>query len=148
MEIAIAEAKKALKRGDYSIGACIVDENGEVIVSGGNRVKTKRDSTKHIELELIQYAVGTKFGNYLDGCTLYSTHEPCPMCSGASVWAKLSGIVFGNPIDSFKEFTDPKAYYKWRYIDIPCELVVEGQGIEVVGGFMAEECKELFKLTR
>jgi len=145
MKIAIVEAKLAYLRGDYPIGACIV-KDGKVIARGGNRVKTKGDSTKHIELELIQYVVGMHGTPYIKECILYSTHEPCPMCAGASVWSKLGGIIFGNRIMDFKKFTDESNRLKWRIIEVSTKEIVKGKGIKVIGGFMRKECNKLFEL--
>lgn len=146
MKIAIREAKLAHKRGDYPIGACIV-QNNKVIAFGWNRVKTKRDSTKHVELELIQYVVWMHPGHYIEDCILYTTHEPCPMCSWASARSKLGGIVFGNYISDFKEHNNVDNYFKWRIIDISCEEVLKNENIKIYGWFMNKECKELFKLA-
>jgi tRNA(Arg) A34 adenosine deaminase TadA len=145
MKIAIREARQAYKRGDYPIGACIV-KNNKVIAFGGNRVKTKVDSTRHVELELIQYVVGLHTGSYIEDCVLYTTHEPCPMCSGAAVWSKIGGIVYGAGIPDFKEHTDESNNLKWRIIDVPCKTIVKGKNIKVVEKFMNAECKKLFDL--
>ncbi len=146
MKRAIREAMTAYRRGDYPIGACIV-KNGKLIASACNRVKTKADSTRHVELELIQYVVGLHSGHYIEDCVLYTTHEPCPMCSGAAVWAKLGGIVYGSPIEAFKKHTDNNNRLKWRVIDISCRHVVKGRGIKVKGPFMKEVCERLLELS-
>lgn len=145
MRKAINEAKAAYKRGDYPIGACIV-KGGKIIASAGNRGKTKDDSTRHPELELIQYVVGMYSGPYIEDCVLYTTHEPCPMCSGACVWAKIGGIVYGNSIEDFKIHTNTKNNFKWRIIDIPCRKVTQSTNIEIVGPYLKEECDNLFYL--
>lgn len=145
MEQAITEAKQSFERDDYPIGACIV-KNGKIIASAGNRVKTKIDSTRHAEIELIKYVVGMHHGSYIEDCILYTTHEPCPMCAAACVWAKIGGIVYGNTIDDFKKYTDETNYYKWRIIDIPCSVVTKNTPIQVIGPFMQSECNELFTL--
>jgi tRNA(Arg) A34 adenosine deaminase TadA len=145
MRKAISEAKAAYKRGDYPIGACIV-KDGKVIASAGNRGKTKDDSTRHPELELIQYVVGMHSGPYIEDCVLYTTHEPCPMCSGACVWSKIGGVVYGNSIDDFKVHTSTENRFKWRIIDTSCREITKGTDIQVLGPYMQEECGELFQL--
>lgn len=148
MTLAIQKAREAYARGDYAIGAVIV-ENGKVVANGGNRVKTKRDSTKHVELEIIQYVVGTKLGTesgtYLEDCTLYSTHEPCPMCACAAHWAKVKRIVFGVTINDIHLYTDEKAYYKWRVVPIKCKETFKGQ---IKGGVLKQECLKLLRLPK
>lgn len=145
MLCAIREAKLSHKRGDYPIGACIV-KNGKIIASSGNRGKTKDDSTRHPELELIQYVVGMYSGPYLEDCILYTTHEPCPMCSGAAVWSKIGGIVFGNSISDFKPYTNIKNKFKWRIINIPSKTITKGTDIRIFGPYMKPECSKLFNL--
>lgn len=147
MKEAIRQAKLAHARGDYPIGACIV-KNGQIIAAAGNRVKTKDDSTRHIEIELMQYVIGMQHGPYIEDCVLYTTHEPCPMCSGAAVWAKVGAIVYGNRIKDFKKHEDKKGDYKWRTIDISCRTIVKNNQIQVAGPFMNSECQKLFKLTK
>ena len=146
MKRAIQEAKLASKRGDYAIGACMV-KNGKVIASSGNRGKTKDDSTRHPELELIQYVVGMHSGPYIEDCILYTTHEPCPMCSGACVWSNIGGVVYGNSISDFKTHTNIENRLKWRVIDIPCRKVLANTDTVVVGPYMQEECNKLFDVV-
>jgi len=91
MQLAIAEAKRARDRGDYPIGAVVtrVTEGREVVIaSAGNRVKTSGSSIKHVELETLKY-VSSGYGRYLTEFVLYTTHEPCAMCAGASVGRKF-----------------------------------------------------------
>lgn len=147
MNIALKQARLAFDCGDYPIGSCIVRDN-EVIAVSSNRVKSKDDSTRHTELEIIQYVVGMQNGPYLEDCILYTTHEPCPMCSGAAVWSRLGGIVYGNSINDFKNYTKESNYLKWRVIDIPSRTITKDSNIEIHGPFMNKQCLELFKLKR
>lgn len=97
MQLAIAEAKRARDRGDYAIGAVITrvtDGREVVIASAGNRVKTSGSSIKHVELETLKY-VSSGYGRYLTEFVLYTTHEPCAMCAGACVWARIGAVVYG-----------------------------------------------------
>src|SRR5438552_18477273 len=97
MELAISEAKRAGDRGDYPIGAVItrlVSGREVVIASAGNRVKTSGSSIKHVELETLKY-VSSGYGRYLTEFALYTTHEPCAMCAGASGRARLDAVVYG-----------------------------------------------------
>src|SRR5262249_31283224 len=97
MELAVAEAKRAGDRGDYPIGAVITRVMGGrevVIASAGNRVKTSGSSIKHVELETLKY-VSSGYGRYLTDFALYSTHEPCAMCAGACVWARIGAVGYG-----------------------------------------------------
>jgi tRNA(adenine34) deaminase len=100
MQIALAEARKAAEAGEVPIGAVMVCR-GEVIARGQNSVIRSSDPTAHAEIVALRQAART-FGNYrLNGCTLYVTLEPCAMCAGAMVHARLDRLVYAA--------ADPKA---------------------------------------
>jgi tRNA(adenine34) deaminase len=151
MELAIEEAKRARDRGDYSIGAVItriMPDGKEIIISSaGNRVKTSGSSIKHVELETLKY-VCSGYGRYLEDFVLYSTHEPCPMCSGAALWCKIGAMVFGvsqNDIESYGKKYGAEQF-KWRACLIPSSTVLKkgGRNIPIIPGFLKKECMKLF----
>ncbi|MFK7947733.1 MAG: nucleoside deaminase [Saprospiraceae bacterium] len=93
MRKALAEAKKAYEEGEIPVGAIIV-ANNQIIAKAYNQTERLKDVTAHAEMLAITAAsdyLGTK---YLNGCTLYVTLEPCPMCAGALAWSQISKIVF------------------------------------------------------
>lgn len=93
MRMALQEAEKAFEKEEVPVGAVLV-KGREVISRGHNLVEAYSDITAHAEMLVLRSAsrrLGTK---YLSDCTLYVTLEPCPMCSGALVWAKLARVVF------------------------------------------------------
>ncbi len=150
MQLAIEEAKRAGDRGDYPIGAVItqVKKGREVVIaSAGNRVKTSGSSIKHVELETLKY-VSSGYGRYLTDFVLYSTHEPCAMCAGACVWARIGAVVYGVSQEDIAAYGKKRGTeeYKWRACLIPCRMVFERGNhiIPVTGGFLREECKRLF----
>jgi tRNA(Arg) A34 adenosine deaminase TadA len=123
------EAKRARDRGDYPIGAVITRLTGRrevVIASAGNRVKTSGSSIKHVELETLKY-VSSGYGRYLPDFVLYSTHEPCAMCAGACVWARIGAVVYGVSQHDIAAYGRKRGTegYKWRACLIPCRLVFE-----------------------
>jgi len=100
MEAALAEARLAAEAGEVPIGAAVVHE-GAIVARGQNRVLRDVDPTAHAEMVAMR-AAATALGNYrLNGCTLYVTLEPCAMCAGAMIHARLDKLVFAA--------TDPKA---------------------------------------
>src|SRR4051812_23722114 len=100
MALALAEARGAVAHGDVPIGAVIV-HRGEAITRAGNRREADADPTGHAEVLALR-AAGERLGGWrLDDCTLYVTLEPCVMCAGAIVLARIPLVVFGAP--------DPKA---------------------------------------
>ena len=100
MRLAIAEAKLSLAHNDIPIGALVIS-NGEIIASRHNERELQEDPTAHAEVLAIRDAAKALETSRLDGATLVSTLEPCPMCAGAALVARISHVVFGAE--------DPKA---------------------------------------
>jgi len=100
MRAALVEAEKAAKLGEVPVGAVAVFE-GRIIGSGFNRKESDQDPTAHAELLALR-AAAQHLGNWrLIGVTLYSTLEPCPMCAGAMIQARLKRLVYGAPDTRF-----------------------------------------------
>ena len=87
-------AKRAYDEMEVPVGAVVVHEN-RIIGKGYNQVERLKDPTAHAEMIAISAACAALQNKYLKGCTIYVTLEPCPMCAGAMVWAKLDRVVFG-----------------------------------------------------
>lgn len=130
MRMALKEAEQAANDNEIPIGAVIVS-NGRVLSRAHNLTETLCDVTAHAEMQAITSAANTLGGKYLQGCTLYVTVEPCPMCAGAIGWAQLSRIVYGCPDAKrgYREYA-PKAFH-------PKATVTEG--------VLCEECKALMQ---
>ena len=94
MKKALHEAERAFEKDEVPVGAVIV-KDGQLIGRGHNLVETLHDPTAHAEMIAITAACETLGTKILDGCALYVTLEPCPMCAGAIVWARLRRLVFG-----------------------------------------------------
>lgn len=147
MQITINEAKRARAAGDYAIGALVV-KDGAVIAQGSNRAKIDQDSTQHAEMVVIREASKKLGSRFLQGCILYTTHEPCPMCTSAAIWARMEGIVFGATLQDMIGFrvVEGTREWTWRTIDMTAVEVL-GKGdpkLGLVEGFMREECRALF----
>lgn len=143
MKIAIAEADRARDLDEVPIGACIVDAEGNILAAASNRTITNNDPTAHAEILALR-AAADKIGNYrLTGTTMYSTIEPCVMCAGALVNARVSRLVFGAHDERFGGVET-----KFRLCDSP-DL---NHRIEIVSGTLANDCRELmqdfFKMKR
>jgi len=147
MEIAIQEAIKAKERGDYAVGAVIIKGN-EIIAKSGNRVKTDEDPVHHAEVFAIREAAKKLGTRYLKDCVLYTTHEPCPMCASAAMWAKIEGIVSGAKIEDMSaySFKNSNNDWSWRTINIPASKILQegNPKLFLIEEFMREECKKLF----
>ena len=94
MRLALREAERAFEEGEVPVGAVVV-KDGVIVGRGRNAVERLNDPTAHAEILAVSAACETLGAKFLDGCTLYVTLEPCPMCAGALVWARLSRLVFG-----------------------------------------------------
>ena len=134
-------ARAAGEKGEIPIGAVIV-KSGEIIAEGQNCRERKNDATSHAEIEAIRMA-GEKTGDWrLDGCTLYVTLEPCPMCTGAIINSRISTVVFGA--------YDLRAGCMDSVIDL-CNYPFESRP-EIYGGIYEDECAEIlsdfFKAVR
>ena len=143
MRIAIAEADRARDLDEVPIGACIVDAEGNILAAASNRTITDNDPTAHAEILALR-AAADKIGNYrLTGTTMYSTIEPCVMCAGALVNARVARLVFGAHDERFGGVET-----KFRLCDSP-DL---NHRIEIVSGTLANDCRELmqdfFKMKR
>jgi tRNA(adenine34) deaminase len=95
MRAALDEARAALATGDVPVGAVVLDPAGEVVGRGRNVREAEADPTGHAELVALREAAKARGSWRLDGCTLVVTLEPCTMCAGACVLARLERIVFG-----------------------------------------------------
>jgi tRNA(adenine34) deaminase len=130
MELALEQAAAAPSHGDVPIGAVVV-RNGEVLAAAGNRREADRDPTAHAELLAIRDAAASLGGWRLPETTLYVTLEPCAMCAGAIVLARVPRVVFGA--------FDPKAGAAGSVLDILGEVRLNHRP-EVSGGVLAERC--------
>ena len=106
MRRAIANARAAgvEKRTGGAFGAVIVDRDGKVVGEGSNQVVSRNDPTWHGEMEAIRTACARLKAFKLDGCVLYTSSEPCPMCLAAAYWAGLDGIVFAASVADAEEY--------------------------------------------
>ena len=96
MQLALSEAKKAEEKNEIPVGAVLVAENNDLLAAAHNQNITLNDPTAHAEMLAIRQAA-EKIGNYrLLNTTLYVTVEPCPMCMGAAIHARVSRVVFGT----------------------------------------------------
>lgn len=134
MREAIAEARRAAALGEAPIGAVIVRE-GAVIARGHNLRETGRHALAHAEILAIHHACRALGGWRLPGCTLYVTLEPCPMCAGAAINARIERVVFGA--------YDPKAGSFGSLVDL--SKVPYNHAPRLTGGVLEQECSALLR---
>lgn len=135
MQLALVQAQHAWTLGEVPVGAVVV-KDGVVIATGFNQPIGRHDPTAHAEIVALR-AAAEKLGNYrLPGCELFVTLEPCVMCSGAMMHARLSRVVYGAP--------DPKTGACGSVLNL-FEQEKLNHHAEVVGGVMADEAGAMLK---
>ncbi|MBN1105454.1 MAG: nucleoside deaminase [Deltaproteobacteria bacterium] len=136
MNEALREAEKASLEGEVPVGAVLADEAGEIVSSAHNRTLSLQDPTAHAEMLTLRIAAA-RYGNYrLTGTTLVVTVEPCLMCMGAALNARVSRLVFGA--------ADPKGGAAGSLYDVSRDSRLNHR-IEVVSGVMEQECARLMQ---
>ena len=136
MRIAVEGAREAATLGEVPIGACLVDETGTFIASASNRSITDNDPTAHAEILVLRQA-GAVMGNYrLTGATVYTTIEPCVMCAGALVNARVGRLVFAAH--------DPRFGAVESTFRL-CDSELLNHRMEIVSGVLEEECRALMQ---
>jgi len=136
MQAAYAQAQLAYQLGEVPVGAVVVDAQNQIVAQGYNRTIIDHDPTAHAEIVALR-AAARVIGNYrLPDFSLYVTLEPCTMCLGAMLHARLRRVVFGAP--------DPKTGACGGVVDLAGHRQLNHQ-TEVIGGVMAEPCGALLR---
>ena len=134
MRLALAEALAAEQAGEVPVGALILAPDGEILAGGHNQVLRTHDPTAHAEIVALREA-GRTLGNYrLLGCTLVCTLEPCAMCAGAILHARLARLVYATP--------DPKAGACGSVLGVLNHPALN-HSVAVTAGVLADECSAL-----
>lgn len=136
MRLALEQARLAREQGEVPVGAVVLDPSGRVLGSGFNRTIAGSDPTAHAEIVALR-AAAAAVGNYrLPGMSLYVTLEPCAMCLGAMLHARLARVVYGA--------SDPKTGACGSVLDFHVHPRLNHQ-TQVVGGVLQDECGELLR---
>jgi tRNA(adenine34) deaminase len=133
---AILEARRAADMGEVPVGCAIVGSNGDLLALACNETIQRNDPTAHAEILALRTA-GAELGNYrLVGATVYSTIEPCAMCAGGLVNARIQRLVFGAHDERFGAVES---------IFRICDSPQMNHRIEITSGILAEECRALMQ---
>lgn len=132
-------AEQAVQKGNHPFGALLVLDE-EIILTAENTVTTERDWTRHAELNLIRFAMQDLNGQTLSRCTLYTSTEPCPMCSGAIYRVFIPRVVFGCSSETFGSITG-------RSPEVTCrQLFAAGKRtVEVIGPILEDEAVKVHR---
>ena len=130
---ALLQARQALQEGEVPVGAVVVHE-GRVIAQAHNEREARTDPTAHAEVLALRRAAKALGRRRLDGCTLYVTLEPCPMCAGAIVMAAIDEVVYGA--------SDPRAGCAGSVYALPEDPAIGG-ATRCLGGLLQTECAQM-----
>jgi tRNA(adenine34) deaminase len=136
MEQALAEARNALAAGEVPVGALVVSKDGEIIGRGYNRPISAHDPTSHAEIIAMREAAHHLTNYRLTGMTLYCTLEPCVMCAGAMVHARIGRLVFGA--------RDPRAGAAGSIYNVVSDSRLNHQPV-VLSGVREADCRQLLQ---
>lgn len=136
MGVALVEARSAAEHGDVPVGAVVVDRQERIIGRGHNERESTGDPTAHAEIVALRRAAAETGSWHLDGCTLVVTLEPCTMCAGALVAARIATLVFGA--------FDPKAGAVASLFDVVRDPRLPHR-VEVVGGIAEDACGRVLR---
>jgi tRNA(adenine34) deaminase len=136
MRLALDQARMASRHGDMPVGAVVVDEAGRMLAAGGNEREIRHDPTAHAEILVLREASRRLRSWRLTGLTLVVTLEPCTMCAGALVLARVERLVFGA--------FDPKAGAVSSLFDVVRDPRLNHH-VDVRGGILEAECGALLK---
>jgi tRNA(adenine34) deaminase len=134
MRRAVGDARRAFDTGDVPVAALVLDGEGRVIGAGRNERELRNDPTAHAEVLALRAAASTRDDWHLEGCTLVVTLEPCVMCAGAVLAARVPRVVFGA--------WDEKAGAAGSVYDVLRDRRLNHR-VEVYAGVLAEDCGEL-----
>jgi tRNA(adenine34) deaminase len=151
MNAAIEVAKKGAKDGQYALGAIVVS-GSKVTAATNTTLHRTYDPSAHAEMNAIRMATKKAKSRYLPDAWLYTTLEPCPMCTSMAIWAKMSGIVYGSSKEDAMQvyLKNKNLKFSWRQIDISAEYVAKKgtPKLKIIKKFMRTECLKLFYLKK
>jgi tRNA(Arg) A34 adenosine deaminase TadA len=139
---AIELAAEARRTGNEPFGALLADEQGQILLESRNTITTGKDCTGHAETNLMRRASADYDSDFLAKCTLYTSAEPCPMCSGAIFWGNVRRVVYGLSEESLYGMMgcdDEEVLF------LPCREVFERgkKHIEVIGPVLEDEARKV-----
>ncbi len=138
-------AKRSKLNGNLAYGCLLVDENHKVILEGENSVLTEKDALGHAEINLIREASKLYSAEFLSACTIYTSDEPCPMCSSAIFWGGIGKLVFGlSKARFYREFGNENPAIDF---DISSRKVLSagGRKVKISGPFLEDEALLIHK---
>lgn len=143
VRIAIETAKESKRKSNLPFGCILVNKQGEVILKGENTINTDKDCLAHAEINLIREASKLYDYSYLSHCSIYTSDEPCPMCTSAIYWSGIGKLVYGLSKDAYYKIVgrdDPNWVFEMPVREL---LAKGGRKLEVIGPLLEEEASVL-----
>jgi tRNA(Arg) A34 adenosine deaminase TadA len=140
MHLTIDVARRARENGNHPFGALLVDQDDNILLEAENTVVTESDCTGHAETNLMRKASRQYDPEFLATCTLYTSTEPCPMCSGAIFWGNVRRVVYGLSEEGLYEMIGDDTE---EVLYLPCRAVFENgrKPIQVIGPVLEDEAR-------
>ena len=142
MALAIEEARAGMRAGDRPFGSVVV-RDGKVVGRGHNQVVSALDPTAHAETQAIRNAAAALKASKLDGCIMYTSCEPCPMCFGATLYAGIGTLVIGTRLTSIVRFS--KGLYNIHDYNVERLNELTGGTLSIISGVLSEESDALYR---
>lgn len=143
VRVAIEAAKESKRKGNLAFGCILVNKEGEVILKGENTINTDCDCLAHAEINLIREASKLFDYAFLNDCSIYTSDEPCPMCTSAIYWSGIGKLVYGLSKTRYYEIVG-RDNPNWVFEMPVRELLARGgRKLEVVGPLLEEEASAL-----
>ncbi len=145
IRLAIKVAKESSQNGNFPYGCVLVDKSGKVIMKGENTINTDNDCLAHAEVNLIREACKVYEFSYLNECTIYTSDEPCPMCTSAIYWSGIGKLAYGLSKSEYFKIVG-RDNKNWVF-EMPTRELLEkgGRKVEVVGPLLEKEVAILHK---
>lgn len=143
VRIAIETAKASKQKNNLPFGCVLVNKSGEVILTGENTINTDKDCLAHAEINLIREASKIYGYAYLNECSIYTSDEPCPMCTSAIYWSGIGRLVYGLSKTNYYKIVG-RDNPNWVF-EMPTRELLEkgGRKLEVIGPLLEDEAKML-----
>ncbi|MBX7150080.1 nucleoside deaminase [bacterium] len=138
-------ARQSQLNGNLLFASILVDAKGQVIAKAENTVVTDNDPLGHAEVNLIKSLRQSVDFNFLNSCTVFASHEPCPMCTAAIYWSGIGRLVYGLSNERFYEIVGESQ--KSIGLTLPCRtlLATGGRKVEVIGPLLEDEAAEWYR---
>lgn len=143
VRMAIEIAKESKKKGNLAFGCILVNKNGKVLLKGENTINTDSDCLAHAEINLIREAGKMYDYSYLNNCSIYTSDEPCPMCTSAIYWSGIGKLVYGLSKTKYYKIVG-RDNPNWVF-EMPTRELLEkgGRKLKVIGPLLEDEASIL-----